>query len=121
MSSTLSTKIILYSIILLFFIMMEIGYVWDNRTEPSILDQTTSPTTTEELQPETLIVAIQTCPEETKCLNSTSLSIQHTNCTIFPEPCLEGCFNDSCLAVVCSEKFQCQNSTTRAFQSKDCS
>lgn len=121
MSTKSQARLVLYLFVGLLFFAIEMEYIWDYRTDQSALDQRYTQTTTEGPQPENPIVSIQTCLEETRCLNSTSLSVQYINCTIILEMCPEGCFNNSCLAVVCSTKFQCKNSTTRAYQNKDCS
>lgn len=121
MSTKSQARLVLFLFLGLLFFAIEMGYIWDHRTDQSTVDQSYTPTTTEGLQPENPLVPIQTCLEETRCLNTSYLRLQYTNCSLITELCPEGCFNNTCLAVVCSEKYQCKNSTTRAQQNKDCS
>ena len=117
MNKKLLWKIAVGVLVFLLFTALETGFIVDQWKFQQIVPEKSI----EEIPAITLPTAIVTCLEEEKCFNSTTLRVQQANCTIIPQNCPEGCFNNSCLAVVCSEKYQCQNSTARARQNKDCS
>lgn len=117
MNKPLFLNIIIGILLFTGFLFLELKYITERKESQQVSLETSINTISEIPLPET----INTCVEERKCANSTSLSFQYINCTTMIEQCLEGCFNNSCLAVVCSQKFQCKNLTVRAYQSKDCS